>query len=223
LVVTYGSSLALDGVDFVAPAGSLVGILGPNGAGKSTFLRTAAGLVRPASGEVLLEGARISGLAAHEIARRGVCLVPEGRGILPTLSVSDNLRIALGDDSEAHDRVVDHFPVLGDRLSQQAGTLSGGEQQMLALARAVGGDARLLLVDEPSLGLAPRLVGMIEQTLRNLHERGRTVIWVEQYASRVLGAADIVYILGKGKVVWAGEPGELGSSKILTSSYLGGP
>ncbi len=196
-------------------------MLGPNGAGKSTLLRTIAGLVDATSGAVVLGGERIDGKTASAISHLGVCLIPEGRGILPALSVSENLKVAV--PSEAVDNVLERFPVLGERLEQAAGTLSGGEQQMLAFARAFDERKRLLLVDEPSLGLAPRLVSMVERTLRHLHsDRGRTIVWVEQYAARVLALADIVYILGRGRVVWAGEPSELKASPVLIRSYLGG-
>jgi len=201
----------------------MVGVLGPNGAGKSTLLKAIAGLVRPTSGAIFLDGTRIDHLAANAVARRGVCLIPEGRGILPALTVADNLKLALPRERESVGIVFERFPVLRERLQQPAGTLSGGEQQMLALARAFGERPRLLLVDEPSLGLAPRLVAMVERTLRHLHtERGRTVVWVEQYAARVLAVADVVYILGRGSVVWAGEPSELRASPVLIRSYLGG-
>jgi branched-chain amino acid transport system ATP-binding protein len=210
-------------VDLVVPDGCMVGVLGPNGAGKSTLLKAIAGLVRPASGAIFLDGTRIDHLPANAVARRGVCLIPEGRGILPALTVADNLKLALPRERESVGIVFDRFPVLRERLQQPAGTLSGGEQQMLALARAFGERPRLLLVDEPSLGLAPRLVAMVERTLRHLHtERGRTVVWVEQYAARVLAVADVVYILGRGAVVWAGEPSELRASPVLVRSYLGG-
>ena len=196
-------------------------MLGPNGAGKSTLLRTIAGLVEPASGTITFQGESIAGRSASDIARRGLCLIPEGRAILPALSVSENLKVAVPE--EALGNVLERFPVLGERLDQPAGTLSGGEQQMLAFARAFDEQTRLLLVDEPSLGLAPRLVSMVERTLRHLHsDRGRTIVWVEQYAIRVLGLADIVYILGRGRVVWAGEPAELKASPVLVRSYLGG-
>ncbi|MGH2760572.1 MAG: ABC transporter ATP-binding protein [Actinomycetota bacterium] len=210
-------------VDLVVPRGSLVGILGPNGAGKSTLLKAIAGSVRPTAGSIALDGDRIDHLPANAVARRGVCLIPEGRGILPALTVADNLKLALPKERASIDIVFDRFPVLRERLQQTAGTLSGGEQQMLALARAFGDRPELLLVDEPSLGLAPRLVAMVEGTLRHLHEeRKRTVVWVEQYATRVLAIADIVYILGRGRVVWAGEPSELRASPVLVRSYLGG-
>ena len=223
LTVSYGPSLAVSDLDIVAPDGALVGVLGPNGAGKSTLLRAIAGLVRPTSGAIFFRGARIDHLPANAVARQGVCLIPEGRGILPGLSVADNLKIALPRERASVDAVLERFPVLRERLGQAAGTLSGGEQQMLALARAFGERPELLLVDEPSLGLAPRLVELVEQTLRHLHaERGRTIVWVEQYAARVLAVADIVYILGRGRVAWAGEPSELRASPVLVRTYLGG-
>jgi branched-chain amino acid transport system ATP-binding protein len=218
LTVSYGPLLALDDVDLVVPEGSVIGVLGPNGAGKSTLLKTIAGLVAPASGRITFRGEHLEGKPAHEIARRGVCLVPEERGILPSLTVRDNLKLSLS----RSDGALERFPVLAERLEQPAGTLSGGEQQMLALARALENDPALLAVDEPSLGLAPRVVSMIEETLHDLHVRGgKTVLWVEQYASHVLARADIVYILGRGRVVWAGEPAELRASPVLIRSYLG--
>jgi branched-chain amino acid transport system ATP-binding protein len=221
LTVAYGSAPALTGVDVVVPEGTVVGVLGPNGAGKSTLLKTVAGLVRPSAGAIFHRGRRIDGLEAHEVSRQGICLIPEGRGILPGLTVADNLKLSLPDGSV--DRVFERFPVLRERVRQPAGTLSGGEQQMLALARAFAERGDLLLVDEPSLGLAPRLVGMIGDTLRHLHaERGRTIVWVEQYVSRVLELAEIVYIMGRGRVVWAGEPAELRASPVLIKTYLGG-
>jgi branched-chain amino acid transport system ATP-binding protein len=218
LTVSYGPSLALSDVDLVVPDGSVVGVLGPNGAGKSTLLKTIAGLVKPVAGTITFRGQRIEGRAAHEVAKRGICLVPEERGILPGLTVRDNLRLTM----ERNDHILERFPVLAERLDQPAGTLSGGEQQMLALARALENDPVLLAVDEPSLGLAPRLVSMIEATLHDLHvSASKTILWVEQYVSHVLAQADIVYVLGRGKVVWAGEPAELRASPVLVRSYLG--
>ncbi len=223
LEVAYGKSLALSDVDVVVPTSTMVGVLGSNGAGKSTLLNAIAGLVRPRAGQVVFDGTRIDDLEAHDVARRGVCLIPEGRGILPALTVIDNLKLALPDEPHSVARVFDHFPVLRERRQQPAGTLSGGEQQMLALARAFGERPRLLMVDEPSLGLAPRLVGVIADTLAHLHaDLGRTILLVEQYAARVLAMADIVYILGRGRVVWAGEPSELRASPVLQRTYLGG-
>ncbi len=222
LGVNYGPSAALSAVDFVVPKGAVVGILGGNGAGKSTLLRTIAGLVPPSAGTITHRGERIDTMKAYDIARRGICLIPEGRGILPALTVADNLKVAVGDERAVLTATFDRFPVLEQRLDQVAGTLSGGEQQMLAFARSLHERAELLLVDEPSLGLAPKLVDLIETTLRHLHDdRNRTIVWVEQYVSRVLGFADFVYVLGRGRVVWAGEPSELESS-VLARSYLGG-
>jgi branched-chain amino acid transport system ATP-binding protein len=223
LQVDYGRLRALTDVDLVVPEGTVVGVLGPNGAGKSTLLSAMAGLVRPSGGQIMFDGARTDGLPAHELAKCGICLIPEGRGILPALTVIDNLKVALADDALSISGVFERFPVLQQRKAQVAGTLSGGEQQMLALARAYGRRPRLLLVDEPSLGLAPRLVGMVSDTLANLHaELGRTIVWVEQYAARVLALADVVYILGRGRLVWAGEPSELRASAVLRKTYLGG-
>ncbi len=219
LHVSYGRLPALEGVALVVPEGALVGILGPNGAGKSTLLKTIAGLVAPAAGDIRLFGTSIVSLSAHERADRGVCLIPEGRGIFPSLSVADNLRLSLNGNAA---RVHDFFPILGERQEQRAGTLSGGEQQMLALARAVGTNPTLLMADELSLGLAPKLVRSISDTIRRVHEEdGRTILLVEQYATHALAMADLIYILNRGRLVWAGEPDELRASRVLAESYLG--
>jgi branched-chain amino acid transport system ATP-binding protein len=195
LTVTYDRFLALDGVDLAVPEGMVVALLGPNGAGKSTLLKTVAGLVPAAGGTISLRGRSLEGLTAHDRSRQGVCLIPEGRGI---------------------------FPVLGTRRKQLAGTLSGGEQQMLALARAIGSDPQLLMADELSLGLAPLLVKTITETLERLHqEEGRTILLVEQYATHALRLADLVYILNRGRLAFAGEPDELRKSKVLADRYLG--
>jgi branched-chain amino acid transport system ATP-binding protein len=223
LAVSYGPSVALDSVDLVVPQGCVVGILGPNGAGKSTLMKAIAGLVRPVTGAIFHNGERIDDLRPSAIARRGIRLIPEGRGILPGLTVGENLDVMISRDEAALERVYERFPVLAERSEQSAGTLSGGEQQMLALAGAQRDGTSTLLVDEPSLGLAPRLVAKVSEELRHLHEvRGQTIVWVEQYAARVLALADIVYILGRGRVVWAGEPAELEASPVLVRSYLGG-
>ena len=224
LSVAYDNLLALERVDLVVPEGSVVALLGPNGAGKSTLLKAVAGVVPAKEGDVLLWGRPLTG-PAHERAALGVCLIPEGRGIFPALTVADNLAVALRGDAAAIRRVVEYFPILGKRLSQAAGTLSGGEQQMLALARAVGARARpaLLMADELSLGLAPLLVRTISDTLARLHEEeGRTILLVEQYAAQALRLADLVYILNRGRLAWAGEPAELQASQVLVESYLGG-
>ena len=224
LHVSYGRLTALTGVDLVVPAGALVAMLGPNGAGKSTLLKAIAGLVG-GKGEIRVAGERVDKLPANRRAKKGICLIPEGRGIFPALTVSENLKLALnGSASEGGpERVFEEFPVLAERRTQLAGTLSGGEQQMLALARAVGSDPTLLMADELSLGLAPKIVAQINDLLKALHEKDqRTILMVEQYATHALRVADLVYILGRGKLVWAGEPDELRASKVLVESYLGG-
>ena len=224
LRVSYGRLPALTGVDLVVPEGALVAMLGPNGAGSSTLLKAVAGLVG-SKGTIMLGGKRIDKQSAHTRAKNGVCLIPEGRGIFPALTVSENLKLALnGNAAEGgNERVFAEFPVLAERRGQMAGTLSGGEQQMLALARAVGSDPALLMADELSLGLAPKIVAQINDVLKALHEKDqRTILMVEQYATHALRVADLVYILGRGKLVWAGEPDELRASKVLVESYLGG-
>ena len=170
------------------PQGALVALLGPNGAGKSTLLKSIAGLVSHRTGSITLRDGRIDKLSAHERASAGICLIPEGRGIFPSLTVSENLQLALnGSGEEGTARVFEQFPVLQERRTQLAGTLSGGEQQMLALARAVGADPVLLMADELSLGLAPKLVAQINDTLQQLHEKERrTILLVEQYATHAL-------------------------------------
>jgi branched-chain amino acid transport system ATP-binding protein len=201
------------------PEGALVALLGPNGAGKSTLLRVLAGLHRPSRGAVLLGGRDVTGLPAHRLARRGLVLVPEGRGIFPDLTVEENLRVA-GALNGGRREVFEAFPILRERLGQVAGTLSGGEQQMLALARTAGPGARVVLLDEPSLALAPRLVDSVFGSIRALRERGVTVVLVEQYVSRAIELADLVYVMRKGRVEFAGEPGEL-EHVSLEGAYLG--
>jgi branched-chain amino acid transport system ATP-binding protein len=220
--VAYGRLTALDSVDLAVPEGAVAALLGPNGAGKSTFLKAVAGLVPMRDGSIRLRGEPLDG-PAHHRARQGAFLIPEGRGVFPALTVAENLEVSLFGNDDATRRVVAFFPVLGERMDQLAGTLSGGEQQMLALARAVGLRAPLLMADELSLGLAPLLVRAIADTLERLHvEEGRTILLVEQYASHALRLADVVYILNRGRVAWAGEPAELRASRVLVESYLGG-
>jgi branched-chain amino acid transport system ATP-binding protein len=222
LSVRYGGLTALDDVSLVVPEGSVVALLGANGAGKSTLLKAVAGLAVPSGGEVRLQGQALDGTSAHERANRGLCLIPEGRGIFPALTVADNLRVALDDDDKGVSRVTSYFPVLAQRLEQLAGTLSGGEQQMLALARAVGAQPLVLMADELSLGLAPLLVREMARTLERLHEEeGRTILLVEQYVAQAVRLADFVYILHRGQLAWAGEPDELRASAVLVESYLG--
>jgi branched-chain amino acid transport system ATP-binding protein len=219
----YGRFVALSGVSLIVPEGSVVALLGPNGAGKSTMLRTISGMLAPTQGSITYDGNRIDGLPDYKIARRGLAHIPEGRGIFPGLSVRDNLMMARYGNPNGNGlgRVFELFPVLERRKAQTAGTLSGGEQQMLSLARAIVTDPRLLMIDELSLGLAPRLVQQLFDDVRAIREAGTTILLVEQYVRHALRLADIVVILHKGKVRFIGEPGELEHDETLVESYLG--
>ena len=218
----YGGQTVLRDVDLVVPDKSVVALLGPNGAGKTTTLKVAAGLLRPSAGRVVLDGADATDWSAFQRASGGVCYIPEGRGIFRELSVRDNLKLQAppGMNGEAVDRATEAFPVLGQRLDQRAGTLSGGEQQMLALAHAWLSSPKLVLVDEVSLGLAPKLVDQIFQYLHQITTQGVALLLVEQYVSRALDMADYVYILKKGRIQLVAEPAQLNDEDIL-ASYLG--
>ena len=202
--------------------GEVVALLGPNGAGKTTVLRTATGVVRPRSGRVLVDTVELTGRPPHEFARRGVCHLPEGRGIFPSLTVKENLTIqARGRPlRDAVEEATELFPVLGSRLSQTAGSLSGGEQQMLALSRAYITSPSIVLADEASLGLAPLLVDKIYEALAQLVERGLSVVVVEQYVQKALDLATTVYILSRGEVIHHGGARELSTAEIY-ERYLG--
>jgi branched-chain amino acid transport system ATP-binding protein len=218
----YGDHVVLRDLDLVVPESSVVALLGPNGAGKTTLLKVAAGLLRPKSGALTFDAQDVTGWSPDRLARAGVCHVPEGRGIFRELSVRDNLRLQAPPsvDLAAVPAATEAFPVLGNRLNQRAGTLSGGEQQMLALAHAWIAQPKLVLLDEVSLGLAPKLVDAIFDYLRQLAARGCALLLVEQYVSRALELADYVYILKKGRVHFVGEPSQLDDEAIL-ASYLG--
>jgi branched-chain amino acid transport system ATP-binding protein len=217
----YGRTEVLHGIDLVVPEASTVAMLGPNGAGKSTTLRVAAGLIRPTDGRVVVDEEPVQDQPAHVRSRRGLCLIPEGRGIFRQLSVRENLAMyANGDVSTAIDRAVAAFPVLGERLSQTAGTLSGGQQQMLSMTRALVSDARIVLADELSVGLAPVIVDEIFAAVQQLQRDGRSLLIVEQYVNRVLEVANYVYILHKGRVAFVGEPEQCQDSTIF-ERYLG--
>ena len=218
LAIHYGRSVALQDVDLVAPPGAVTGILGPNGAGKSSLLRAIAGLVAPTTGAVQLDGERIDGRRPNVLARSGVCLIPEGRGILPSLTVEENLRLTVGDGDVLHE-VFDRFGVLRERLAQPAGTLSGGEQQMLALARALMTNTRILLLDEISMGLAPKIVSELYELVGQLAQEGISILLVEQFARTVLGVADIAVIMLHGRVTATGTPDEIAPE--LEAAYLG--
>ena len=231
LVSGYGTVRVLDGVDLSVPEGGVAVLLGPNGAGKTTTLRVIAGLLPAWEGRILFDGGRLDGCRPYEVSRRGVILVPEGRGVFPALSVRENLEIASrakagarrSDRRQAVDDVLDVFPRLGERLTQAAGTLSGGEQQMLALARGLLARPRLLVIDELSLGLAPQIVEQLFATVAELKARRQTVLLVEQYVTHALHVADVCYVLDKGRVAFVGDRGELQSADVLTQLYLGEP
>ena len=201
---------------------AVVALLGPNGAGKTTLLRVASGLLRPSAGQVLVDGVDATGWPPHRLSKAGVCHVPEGRGIFRALSVKDNIRLQASDDVDLDPipAVTQAFPRLGERLTQRAGTMSGGEQQMLALARAYVAGARTVLLDEVSMGLAPKIIDEIFEYLHKLAAQGAALLLVEQYVARALELADFVYILNKGRIQFVGEAHELGEEQIL-ASYLG--
>jgi len=219
----YGRTEVVRGVDLNVPEAATVVMLGANGAGKTTLLKTIAGLLPVTAGTIRFQGSPIERLGAHGRARRGVCLIPEGRGIFRRLTVRENLLVQAdpGGLRAAIDRAAALFPILRDRLDQPAGTLSGGQQQMLALARAFVTGAPLILSDELSMGLAPVVVDDIFEALAALRREGRSLLLVEQYVERAVAVADYVYILGKGEVVFAGEPAECTSGAVF-ARYLEG-
>jgi branched-chain amino acid transport system ATP-binding protein len=219
----YGETRVLNDVSIRVSAGSVVALLGRNGTGKSTLLRVISGMLRPESGDVMLSTENITRLAPEARAHRGLCCIAEGRSIFPNLTVRENLIMwsMSGNENEAIDRSVEAFPILGRRLKQRAGSLSGGEQQMLAVSRAYVQKARLVLIDEVSLGLAPQIVGEFSEFLLRLAETGTTLLLVEQGVNRALALADYVYVLGRGEVAFAG-PASLASEDQLAAIYLGG-
>ena len=224
LDVSYGSSRALFGVSLEVQPGTVVAVLGANGAGKSTLARTISGLVAPTVGKVFFEGHDVTGFPAHRIRRLGLTYIPEGRGIFPGLSVVDNLRMAVAqerrqDRAGAIERAIDRFPVLGRRSSQRAGSLSGGEQQMLALARALAVSPKLVIADEMSLGLAPLIAESVFEGLEEARRSGITIVLSEQFVHRALAMADTCVILMRGRVGWSGPASEAGQEVI--DRYLG--
>jgi branched-chain amino acid transport system ATP-binding protein len=217
----YGEHVVLRDVSLTVQPGSVVAVLGPNGAGKTTLLRVASGLLRPAAGAVLLDGEDVTRTRAHARARRGLCHIPEGRGIYPTLTVRENLVLhsRQGEEAAAVDRATAAFPVLGEKLRQPGGQLSGGQQQMLSLVRAYLTSPRLVLVDEASMGLAPVVVDQIFEFLAEIAASGTALLLVEQYVSRALALASHVYLLNKGGVVFTGRPQDIADD--LFATYLG--
>jgi branched-chain amino acid transport system ATP-binding protein len=223
LQVAYGGVHALRDVSLTVPPASVVALLGPNGAGKSTTLRTISGVMRSEGGTISFFGKPIHDAPAYRIARMGIIHVPEGRGIFPSLSVRENLDMAstYSDSADAVDQATALFPVLGNRLSQTAGSLSGGEQQMLSLARALMSRPKLLMVDEISMGLAPIIVAQLFDALRTIAASGASLLLVEQYIETALDLADYVYVMEKGSVIDVGEPADMASGS-LAAAYLGG-
>ena len=225
--VYYEAIHALKGVSFTVERGELVTLLGANGAGKTTTLKTLSGLLRPRAGSVELEGAALEKVEAHEIVRRGVAHVPEGRKVFPRFTVLENLHI--GGYSRAKralkpelDFVFQMFPRLHERQKQYAGTLSGGEQQMLAIGRALMAKPKLLLLDEPSMGLAPKIVEQILENIRAINKAGVTVLLVEQNAAMALAISHRGYVLETGAVIIEGSASELAGNDLVRQAYLGG-
>ncbi len=224
----YGAADVLHGVDVTVEPGRLTVLLGPNGAGKSTLLRCVMGLLRPSAGTIEIDGQRIDGHSSAKVARSGVALVPEGRRLFGPEPIADNLlvggwvrgrsRSGLEADREA---MYERFPILGSRRRESAASLSGGEAQMLAIAMALMARPRVLLLDEPSLGLAPRLVSMVMELAADLARDGVTVLLVEQMVSKALAVADSVAVLGRGAVVASGSPDEVRSNEAVAATYLG--
>ena len=226
--VYYGNIAAVKGLSLKVDNGEIVTLLGSNGAGKSTTLRTISGLLRPRKGSVVFENQRLDGVPAHDVVARGIAQSPEGRRIFPRMTVSENLdlgaflrrdRTEIAADKET---VLELFPRLRERITQKAGTLSGGEQQMLAVARALMARPKLLLLDEPSMGLAPVLVDLIFDTIARIREQGTTVLLVEQNALAALRVADRAYVLESGTLKLAGPATELAKDPEIVKAYLGG-
>ena len=226
LHVAYGPIEAVKGVSFEVHAGEVVALIGSNGAGKTTTLRTLSGLHRPSGGEIRFDGERLDHLPAHQIVARGVAQAPEGRRLFPRMTVRENLDLGAyrrDDDEVAADVVMvqELFPILAERAGQAAGTLSGGEQQMLAIGRALMSRPRLLMLDEPSMGLSPLVMRTIFATLAELKTRGTTLLLVEQNAQAALALADTVHVLETGRIVLSGSAAELLGDEGVRKAYLG--
>ena len=219
----YDGIDVLHGVDLVVGAGEVMAILGPNGAGKSTTLKVLAGLLPASAGDINIAGRRVNGARADDLARRGLCLIPEGRGIFPNLTVRENLWMMTHrgqDRARIEERSIARFPQLAKRIDQTSGTLSGGEQQMLAMARGLATDPALLVLDELSMGLAPLIVEDLYAQVAEIAKSGLSILVVEQFAHEVLGVADVAAIMLHGRVQRTGTPAEI--SDELAAAYLGG-
>ena len=229
LVTNYGMIEALKGVDVSVAEGRITCVLGPNGAGKTTLLMTIAGLLRPRRGSVTFEGRDITGASSTTVVRRGLALVPENRLVFPDMTVRENLvagaytRLARerGEAMADLDRMLERFPVLKARVNANAGTLSGGEQQMLSVARALMTKPRCLLMDEPSLGLAPLIVAEVFDLIRELNQGGATILLVEQNAHMALTVAHHFFLLDQGRVAFDGDPGAMAEDEVIQRAYLG--
>ena len=219
----YAGTTILRDIDLTVATGSVTALLGPNGAGKSTLLKTVSGLIKPSSGSVHLDGVDVSKLAPNKRAGLGLCHIPEGRGVFRSLTVRDNLRLQAepGDEAAAIARCVAAFPILGARINQVAGTLSGGQQQMLAMARAYARSPRLVLVDEASLGLAPIIVDEVFAFLSAIAAGGSSLLIVDQFVARALAMASHAYVLTRGELVFSGTSEELRDGDVF-QRYLGG-
>jgi branched-chain amino acid transport system ATP-binding protein len=219
----YGPIEVLHGVDLAVGAGQVVALLGPNGGGKSTTVKIAAGLMAPIAGDVRYAGRSVTGISAEEAASLGVCTIPEGRGVFANLTVRENLWLATGTGTprgQVEEAAFARFPVLGDRRNQLAGSMSGGEQQMLALSRALATRPAVLLLDELSMGLAPMIVGQIYETVAGLVAEGISVLVAEQFARTVLPIADLAAVMLNGRITAVGSPADIAAD--LSTAYLGG-
>jgi branched-chain amino acid transport system ATP-binding protein len=225
LSASYGAIRAVSDVSITIPAGKLVALLGSNGAGKSTTLKTIAGLHRAKSGSVVLDGVDITRKSAHQTVRAGLALVPEGRMVVSLLTVEQNLKLSAyskrGDQAALLDKVYELFPRLKERRGQTAGLLSGGEQQMLAFGRALMTDPKMLLLDEPSMGLAPVIVDTVYEAIVAIHGSGQSILLVEQNAALALPISDYAYVLRRGTIVAEGPATEIHESSALQEAYLG--
>jgi branched-chain amino acid transport system ATP-binding protein len=226
LHIAYGKAEVVHGVSFDVRAGECVALIGPNGAGKSTILKAICGLMKPTSGEIHFEGRSIAGLPGHEVARAGIAMCPEGRQMFPEMTVMENLQLGAyrrrkENISVEVEEMMVMFPRLRERSTQLAGTLSGGEQEMVAIARALMAKPRLCIFDEPSLGIAPKVVDEIEKTLMKIKSLGVTILLVEQAVSMALRVADRAYVLEAGEVVTSGSSDEMSSDPRIQSAYLG--
>ncbi|HEY6003624.1 MAG TPA: ABC transporter ATP-binding protein [Anaeromyxobacter sp.] len=228
LEVAYGHVEAVRGVSLSVNEGQFVTLIGPNGAGKTSLLSALAGLVQPKAGKVSLAGEDVTGLPAHAAVAAGISLVPEGRAILGRMTVAENLRLAAelrrprGEIAAAIEEQCRRFPILGERRDQPAGSLSGGQQQMLAFARALAARPRILLLDEPSMGLSPLLVQQVFEIVKAIHREGATILLVEQNARLALSITDHAYVLERGRVVFEGPSPALAQDERVRAAYLGG-